>query len=127
MLIKVKKKGVKRRLFWYFLLRGISYPRPSLGGQCKSFVVCVYVVLLLRPGYPNPNGFHITVLSTSILFALSKPVIPNAEHFCKCSPVEMGRIELPSKTLFSLLHTAITSIYYRQCRNRCQLIYHGFD
>ena len=28
-------------------------------------------VLLLRPSYPNPNGFHITVLSTSILFAQS--------------------------------------------------------
>jgi hypothetical protein len=29
--------------------------------------------LLLRPGNPNPNGFHITVLSTLLLFALSKP------------------------------------------------------
>jgi len=27
--------------------------------------------LLLRPGSPNPKGFHIALLSTSILFALS--------------------------------------------------------
>jgi hypothetical protein len=27
--------------------------------------------LLLRPGTPNPNGFHIAELSTLLLFALS--------------------------------------------------------
>jgi hypothetical protein len=30
--------------------------------------------LLLRPGYPNPNGFCFAELSTSILLALSKPM-----------------------------------------------------
>jgi len=33
--------------------------------------------LLLRPSFPNPNGFHIPVLSTNLLFALSKPSHPH--------------------------------------------------
>ena len=36
--------------------------------------------LLLRPSFPNPNGFHIAKLSTSILVALSKPSHPHQKH-----------------------------------------------
>jgi len=36
--------------------------------------------LLLRPGSPNPNGFRIAVLSTLLLFALSKPSHPHQKY-----------------------------------------------
>ena len=77
---------------------------------------------------PQPYGFHITVLSTNLLFALSKlctPIIKRnvytlelllvlqlipdtASYFLLM--VEVGGFAPPSRTLFSLLHTAITNI-----------------
>jgi len=73
------------------------------------------------------------VLSTCVLVALSKPSHPHQKktcnivnisnkvititshisHLCISYPflVEVGRIELPSRTLFSLLHTAILTLY----------------
>jgi hypothetical protein len=36
--------------------------------------------LLLRPSSLNPNGFRIAVLSTLLLFALSKPVHPHQKQ-----------------------------------------------
>ena len=71
---KVNKKGHKSAPFWWFLLRGISYPRLRLGGQCELFVVCVYVVLLFTT---TP-----VVLSTLLLFALSKLCIPIKKTLC---------------------------------------------
>ena len=38
---------------------------------CRCF--CIYFVLCLRPGYPNPNGFYLAGLSISLLVTLSKP------------------------------------------------------
>ena len=71
--------------------------------------------LLLRPGYPNPNGFHITVLSTLLLFALSKlcqahQIIsqPTFRYSTERDHlVDLGGTAPPSRTLFSRLHTAI--------------------
>ena len=105
-----------------FLLRGMSYPRQCLDCQCSvhlagaeldaqtvdgyfAFCICfcIYFDLLLTS---TPD-----VLSTLLLFALSKPCSPNAEYFYKYSPVEEGGFEPPSKTCFTSLHTAITLIY----------------
>ena len=36
--------------------------------------------LFLRPSIPNPNEFHIPVLSTYLLFALSKPGHPHQKY-----------------------------------------------
>jgi hypothetical protein len=47
-----------------FLLRGMSYPRLRLGGQCVNFIVCVYFVLLDLRSSP-------TVLSTLLLLTQS--------------------------------------------------------
>jgi len=48
------------------------------------------------------------VLSTLLLFALSKPFHPQQQHtISNMLLVEMGGVEPPSRTLFSLLHTAI--------------------
>ena len=79
--------------------------------------------LLLRPGNPNPNGFYITVLSTSILFALSKPWQAHQKHTTYCNNgatggvpgnsmlmVDLAGVEPASRTHFYLLHTAITYI-----------------
>ncbi len=73
------------------------------------------------------------MLSTHLLVALSKPSHPHQKHIHQTpwvvspSPnafrttdqcgrnmllVEVGRIELPSRTLFSLLHTAILTLYF---------------
>jgi len=80
--------------------------------------------LLLRPGYPNPNGFHIPELSTCLLVALSKPWQAHYEVYsrfqCLCwlcanriyFMVDLAGVEPASRTLFSLLHTAITYIVY---------------
>ena len=48
------------------------------------------------------------VLSALLLFALSKPCSPGTGYFFKYPLVEEGGFEPPSKTRFSLLHTAIT-------------------
>jgi len=40
--VDTSQKETRRSGFWLFLLRGISYPRRRLGGQCEQFVVCVY-------------------------------------------------------------------------------------
>jgi hypothetical protein len=41
--------------------------------------------LLLRPGNPNPKGFHIALLSTLLLFALSKPWQAHyKEYYIQC-------------------------------------------
>jgi len=41
--------------------------------------------LLLRPSFPNPNGFHIAKLSTSVLVALSKPSHPHQKYIATVS------------------------------------------
>ena len=60
--------------YFEFLLRGMSYPRLRLGCQCELFVVCVYVFCLVF--HVIPKGIAVrsspTVLSTLLLFALSK-------------------------------------------------------
>ena len=70
----MSRKKATEVAFWWFLLRGISYPRLRLGGQCELFVVCVYVVLLFTS---TPD-----VLSTLLLFALSKLCRPIIRKFC---------------------------------------------
>ena len=69
------------------------------------------------------NGHRLPCCPLLLLFALSKPSHPHQKHTqSRLAPslayisrttdinvflVEVGRIELPSRTLFSLLHTAI--------------------
>ena len=60
--------------------------------------------LLLRPGYPNPNGFHITVLSTLLLFALSKSMTGPSEVSC-CSQVGNSN----PQSLVKLLHITLNN------------------
>jgi len=56
--------------------------------------------------FPQSYGFHITVLSTNLLVALSKPSHPQRISLNRYL-VEVEGIEPSSRTLFSLLHTAI--------------------
>ena len=113
-----------------FLLRGMSYPRkPFLGRQCVNFIVCIYRfcfydrvppilrVLLSRavhsvtlcpvetmagPSKENSNPFTVA----SITGCAAGCILPNFLL------VDLAGVEPASRTLFSLLHTAITySIY----------------
>ena len=106
----------------------------AANANCESFAV---TFLLLRPSSPNPNGFCFAELSTNLLVALSN--LGQAHHRCivgrtlicfillevfgqhssfrtilfpNTSMVDLGGFAPPSRTLFSLLHTAITYIIY---------------
>ena len=61
--LKLLPKKTRRGGFWWFLLRGISYPRLRLGCQSELFVVCIY-------------GFCVFDQVTPILTASTLPDCP---------------------------------------------------
>jgi hypothetical protein len=89
--------------------------------------------------FPQPYGFHITVLSTNLLVALSNLGQAHHKHTLiwkygfgdritwDLNPhtlmVDLGGFAPPSRTLFSLLHTAITYSIYLSTR-LVNYIYH---
>jgi hypothetical protein len=59
------------------------------------------LVLCLRPGYPNPNGFYIAGLSISILVTLSKPW--QAHHNQSVSPLTQSTVHIAASLVASQL------------------------
>ena len=116
MVLTQPSRNVSRLLLLLLLLR------PS---RASFYTMSIATTLC-----PQSYGFHIPVLSTCLLFALSKLCTPiksilNLQHTCgdqstfnllrscvqfRILLVEVGGFAPPSRTLFSLLHTAITNI-----------------
>ena len=117
------------------LLRGApSNPSQRLSCQCVTFVICIYLFCFYnrvsvflryeRSDYTLPPVLTaFTLPSCPLLYSLPcrNQVHPHQKHtrglFTKYSQsdmfmVEVGRFELPSRTLFFLLHTTITTIIY---------------
>ena len=67
--LSAKKKPAEAGL-WWFLLRGISYPRLRLGGQCEQFVVCGYVA----------SSFYKVALVLSTLLLLTQSILCQAHY-----------------------------------------------
>jgi hypothetical protein len=108
----------------------MSYPRQCLGCQCEQFVVCVYVFCLINGhrlpccplcyllpcrNYAGPSERHLCLVNPLPLTHsnLIKQVGHNAVYLCFIIIllVDLGGFAPPSRTPFSLLHTAITLIY----------------
>lgn len=102
---KPAEAGLVFSVYWYILPQRAD---QAASANELSFAVTCFASSARKP---QPYGFHIPVLSTLLLFALSKPCSPNARYFFKYPPVEEGGFEPPSKTCFTSLHTAITLIY----------------
>ena len=67
---------------WLFLLRGISYPRRRLGGQCEQFVVCVYGFCFYGQETPTLTVFTLPGRSYPYLLLNRSPCHPhlNIQH-----------------------------------------------
>ena len=89
-------KKAPKDAFLEFLLRGMSYPRLRFRLPMRTVRRLRLRFLLLRPGTPNPDGFHIAELSTLLLFALSK----------LCRPINK---------VVHKQHTKLQAPTYKQC------------
>ena len=120
--------------FFEFLLRGMSYPRLHLSSQCVNFIVCIYRfcfydrvtpilrVLLSRAVHAftccpvetmaGPSEKHLCFVNPlhGTQLNLIKQLGHNAVYFINILLVDLAGVEPASRTLFSLLHTAITFI-----------------
>ena len=107
-------------------------PRQCLGCQCELFVVCVYVFCFYGQETPTLRLSHCRAVHSVTLCPVESISGPS-ETFCsqsrfhsnlmvfdasfdgyKMFMVDLGGFAPPSRTLFSLLHTAITFKKVRQ-------------
>ena len=121
------KKKTRRSGFLLFWVTRYNYLGDHAArAKISSLDAFAFKGFASTAGNPLPYGFCFAELSTLLLFALSKPWQAHYKtHYLvltfgvglspatvvMCFMVDLAGVEPASRTLFSLLHTAITTIY----------------
>jgi hypothetical protein len=104
------KKNLPKQVFYYFGSQGIVTP-AWLKRPVRRRYRWRLKVLLLRSESPNPKGFCIAPLSTSLLLALSKPFIPHKHSRRKMLMVEMSAYDSRVQNTFCSASYSDTTTY----------------
>ena len=110
---------------WWFLLRGISYPRQCLGCQCELFVVCVYVFCVFGQEPPTLTASTLPSAIIPTLDPVETMAGPSNKHYwfaCTrihepvlCNSVymvDLAGVEPASRILFLITVYAVLVIIY---------------